>query len=87
MGEPILCEHSRHQQDKAHHGDGPATHWFQSHHACPADNHDGTMYAGCAKWHDWVTRMQDRKWRCTRCGETAIGRDMVVVVGPVSLVG
>lgn len=64
-----------------------ASHWAGGggEKARQAESYDGTVYAGCAVWHDWVVGMRDRKWRCIRCGEVAPGRDMVVVLAPISL--
>lgn len=80
--EPVDCGHSEHDEDKYCHN-GPATHYAQIIHQCPADPAQGYVYPCCQPYTDYVQAMQGEPWMCPHCRECHDGADMVRIIATI----
>lgn len=75
------CEHHCHNLIGWQHlHGGPATHYAQIVHQCPADPSKGLIYPVCRTYAAYINRMRDRPWMCPSCRDCQDGRDMIRVI-------
>lgn len=83
---PIQCDHGSHFKNPRHHDEGPAAFIAKVTHDCPArPDAKGTVYPCCTKWAATVNAHHDKTWVCPVCRRAELGKDMVIIVGPLDL--
>lgn len=82
---PIPCDHSAHYKKPRHH-DGPGEFVAKVTHDCPSrPDALGSVYVCCAKWAAVVADFHDKTWVCPVCHQAELGKDMVIILGPLDL--
>lgn len=78
----IPCDHSGHADSPYH--EGPAEFVAMVTHTCSRrPGARGTKYVCCATWARKVESHAELDWICPVCHDIEIGRDMVIILGPL----
>lgn len=80
--EEQACESLHHEDAKAVHDDGPATHYVQSFHQCYG--RIGNISTRCAKAAKAIQSHALSLTQCGNCGEVDVLLNFITVIGPIS---